>query len=93
MTVPLFTCFQTRQRALARSALLPPEFGKALYALTAEFRQQCLALDALRRESLCLDLETHLRGEFSHAASPRHREVLLALLRKIERLKFQSPAR
>ena len=91
MTSELFRYYQTRQRTLAKSTLLPPEFDKVLHALVVEFRQQVSTLDALGRESLCRELGTQLQRELIHAANARHRKVLLALLRKIERTKYQSP--
>ena len=93
MSNEVFRYFQTRQRALAKSALPALEFEKLLHALTLELQQQCAALDSLGREYLCQELGTQLQRELIHAASARHRQVLLALLKKIERIKFQSPVR
>jgi hypothetical protein len=93
MKAEVFQYFQRQQRALARSMLPPADFDKLLHALTVELRQSCSTLDAIDREFLCQELGNQLQRELVHAASARHRQVLLVLLKKIERVKYQSPAR
>ena len=92
MSNDLFSYYQTRQRTLSMSTLQSSDFDEQLGALCTEFRQQCGALDALDREYICQELGLQLQRELIHAASARHRQVLLALLKKIERIKYQSPA-
>ncbi|MEQ1756607.1 MAG: hypothetical protein ABL973_21000 [Micropepsaceae bacterium] len=93
MSNDLFRYFQTQQRALAMATLPSGDFEKQLRTLVLELQQQCAALDILGREYLCQELGLQLQRELIHAASARHRRVLLALLKKIERVKYQSPVR
>lgn len=89
----MFRQFQTRQRALAVAAVSEIDFEQSLRALTLDFRQKCMELDSIDRDHLCEEWSLQLQRELIHAESARHRKVLLALLKKIERIKYQSPGR
>jgi len=89
----MFREFQARQRALAVACVSASDFEKSLRLLTLDFRQKCMELDSMDRDHLCEEWGLQLQRELIHAESARHRQVLLALLKKIERIKHQSPGR